>query len=141
MNAGTGVTAYVIYTYTGVGVPKQDATAPALTAATRFLLSFDNTAGLVTTMALVNPNPVALTISANFRTSDGVVSQGSIQNIPANGHMALPTQFSGTGGQNGLAEFYSTSGSFSMIALRAHSPDLFRSPRFRFPRRAGRPLS
>ena len=124
MNAGTGVTAYVIYTYTGVGVPKQDATAPALTAATRFLLSFDNTAGLVTTMALVNPNPVALTISANFRTSDGVVSQGSIQNIPANGHMAfvMPTQFSGTGGQNGLAEFYSTSGSFSMIALRAHSP-------------------
>ena len=125
MNAGTGVVAYVIYTYTaGGGIPKQDSTAPALTAATRFLLSFDNTAGLVTTMAFVNPNPVALTISANFRTSSGAVSQGSIQNIPANGHMAfvMPTQFTGTSGQDGLAEFYSTSGSFSMIALRAHSP-------------------
>jgi hypothetical protein len=121
--AGTGVTAYVIYTYSAPGAPKQDANAPALTAATRFLVPFDNTTGLVTTIAIVNPNPIALTISASFNTSGGAVA-GSPLNIPANGHLAfvMPTQFAGTAGKDGLAEFYSSTLSFSMIALRAHSP-------------------
>jgi hypothetical protein len=70
LTAGPGVVAYVIYTYTAPGNPKQDATAPAAATASRILAPFDNTTGLVTTMAVVNPNPIPLSILANFQSTE-----------------------------------------------------------------------
>jgi hypothetical protein len=118
--ATSGVVAYVIYTNTANG-RASDATAPAVSPTGRILVPFDNTGGLVTAIAVVNPNTTAETISVNFRTSQGV-SQGSLPSLPANGQLAfvMPTQFPGTADQAGLAEFYVSSGTLSIIALRAN---------------------
>jgi hypothetical protein len=135
--ASPGVVAYVIYTFSTNG-RDQDATAPAVSSASRILLPFDNTvpAGntkpLVTALAVVNPNAEPLTIAANFRVSGGSVVQGTPLELPSNGQLAilLPTQFTGTAGQRGLAEFYSMSPSgatFSIIALRANPTGGFTS--------------
>jgi len=123
------VVAYVIYTFTSNG-RSQDATAPALSTATRILVPFDNTTpagsakGLTTALAVVNPNPISLTISVNLKTSGpgGSATQGTALNLPANGQMAfvMPSQFPATAGLSGLAEFYSNSLGFSIIALRGN---------------------
>jgi hypothetical protein len=125
--AGSGVVAYVIYTFT-TGGRAQDATAPAVSASTRILVPFDNTNQLVTALAVVNPNAGSLSISVNFNTSSGV-STAALPTIPAQGQMAflMPSQFSGTTGKSGLAEFYATSGSFAIIALRANPTGGFTS--------------
>lgn len=126
MSAPSGIQAYVIYTQTNSG-RASDATAQAVTPATRILMPFDNTSGLVTAMAIVNPNAAAEDISVNFRTSGGVTS-GSLGSVPAMGQMAftIPQQFADLNGQAGLAEFYST-GSFTIIALRANPSGGFTS--------------
>jgi len=90
-------------------------------------MPFDNTSGLVTAMAVVNPNAAAETISVNFRTSAGVTT-GSLGSVPAMGQLAfvLPSQFTDLSDEAGLAEFYST-GTFSIIALRANPSGGFTS--------------
>jgi hypothetical protein len=128
LSAPAGVEAYVIYTYRTSG-RAQDATAPAIAPTSRVLVPFDNTSNLATALAVVNPNPTGETISVTFKTSDGSVTQSSLPNLPANGQMAfvMPTQFPGTSGQSGLAEFYTTSGTLSIIALRANPTGAFTS--------------
>jgi hypothetical protein len=136
--ASPGVVAYVIYTQ-NVGGHDQDATAPAVSSASRIMVPFDNTmpAGaaksLVTALAVVNPNPFPLTISANFQL-DGQATgiQGTPISLPAEGQIAfvMPSQFCETKLQSGLAEFYSTKPSganFSIIALRANPTGGFTS--------------
>jgi hypothetical protein len=121
-----GVEAYIIYTYSPTGKPSSDATAPAVSAGTRALVPFDNTASntasLGTEIAVVNPNPTSEMISVTFRTSANVITEGTPISLPANGQMAfvLPTQFTSTAGAAGLAEFYS-SGTFTIIALRSNT--------------------
>ncbi len=126
--APAGVEAYVIYTYRTSG-HAQDATAPAAAATSRVLVPFDNTSNLLTALAVVNPNPTSETISVTFRTSDGSVTQSSLPNLPANGQMAfvMPSQFPTTSGKSGLAEFYTTTGTLSIIALRANPTGAFTS--------------
>jgi hypothetical protein len=129
LSASAGVQAYVIYTYTAGG-RDQDATAPAVSSASRILVPFDNTNGLVTAIALVNPNQQSATVSSNFKLSGaGTVIQGTQVLLPSNGQVAflLKDQFAGTKGVSGLAEFYSTDGSFSIIALRANPTGGFTS--------------
>jgi hypothetical protein len=124
--ASSGLTAYVIYTYSSGG-HDQDSTAPAVSSATRVLVPFDNTipAGslksLSTALAVVNPSPIPLTISVNLEIA-GTGSTATALTLPANGQMAfvMASQFPTTAGQSGLAEFYTTSGSFSIIALRGN---------------------
>jgi hypothetical protein len=123
---GSGLTAYVIYTYSANG-HDQDSTAPAVSSATRILVPFDNTIptgklkSLATAIAVVNPNPIPLTISVNLEIA-GTGSAGTALNLPPNGQMAfvMADQFTATAGKSGLAEFYSTTGSFSIIALRGN---------------------
>jgi hypothetical protein len=130
-----GVTAYVIYTQ-NVSGHDQDATAPAVSGASRILVPFDNTmpAGaaksLVTALAVVNPNTFPLKISVNLKLSgQGTGIQGTAISLPADGQVAfvMPTQFPATALQSGLAEFYSTGGTFSIIALRANPTGGFTS--------------
>ncbi len=124
---GQGVVGYVIYSHAPKGQAKQDATAPAVTPASRILAPFDNTNGLVTAFALVNPNPIPLSISVNIKTTGGTVTTDSVPNLSQQGHLAflMPNQFPETAGQAGLAEFYSSSGNFTIIALRANPTGAF----------------
>lgn len=124
LNAAAGVTGYAIFTSQG-----QDATAPAVSAASRILVPFDNTSDLVTALAVANPNAVAETIQVNIKTSDGATSTGALPEMPASGHRAfvLPDLFPETRGKRGLAEFYVAPGSFSIIALRFNPTSAFTS--------------
>jgi hypothetical protein len=133
VQATAGVEAYVIYTYTAGG-RDQDATAPAVSSAPRILVPFDNTNGLVTALAVVNPNPLPLTIAVNFKLSGaaGTLVPGNQIQLPSNGQVAflLPSQTPGTAKVSGLAEFYSMTPSganFSIIALRANPTGGFTS--------------
>jgi hypothetical protein len=124
---GQGVVGYVIYSHAPKGQARQDATAPAVTPASRILAPFDNTNGLVTAFAVVNPNPIPLSLSVNIKTTGGTVTTDPVPNLPQQGHVAflMPNQFPETAGQAGLAEFYSNSGNFTIIALRANPTGAF----------------
>jgi hypothetical protein len=118
-----GVEAYVIYTYTN-GANISSGTAQGVISASGYLVPFDNTGTIGTELAVVNPTGTSETVLVNYRTSSGTVSSGSF-NLPANGQMAfsldsLPA-LSGTAGQSGLAEFYVTSGTLAIIALRSNT--------------------
>jgi hypothetical protein len=121
LDAATGVTGYAIFTQRVPGQPAQDGTAPAVSAASRILVPFDNTSGLVSAFAVANPTNAAVTVQVNIRTSDSTLS-GSLPALPAKGQTTflLKDVFGGTANKSGLAEFYVTSGSISVIALRAN---------------------
>ncbi|MDP9053551.1 MAG: hypothetical protein M3N93_04510 [Acidobacteriota bacterium] len=114
-----GVVAYAIFTKRPAGLPAQVGTSPAIAAASRILVPFDNTLNNVASMALVNASSASETITVNLRTTNGTVTQPTPLTIPAQGHIAFtfPTQFPATAGQSGLAEFYTASGTFSVLAL------------------------
>ena len=121
LDAAAGVTGYAIFTQRVPGLPAQDGTAPAVSASSRILVPFDNTSGFVSAFAVANPTGGAETVHVNVRTSDGTLS-GTLPTLPAKGQTTflLASIFSGTAGKSGLAEFYVTSGSISIIALRAN---------------------
>jgi hypothetical protein len=120
--ADSRVTGYAIFTSQSAGGRAQDSTAPAVSASSRILVPFDNSSGLITALALVNPSPSAETVSVNFRTSDGATSTATAPNLPSQGQITflMPQQFPDTAGKSGLAEFYVSSGTISIIALRAN---------------------
>ncbi len=129
--ATAGVEGYAIYTQTTGTVPNvrsQDATAAAVLGSPRILMPFDNTGGLTSALAIVNPNSGQVTISVNLRTSDGNVTKKTFS-LPGEGQMAfvLIDQFPETTSLNGLAEFYTSTGSIAMIALRANATGAFTS--------------
>jgi hypothetical protein len=126
VNADTGIVAYAIFTLRVPGRQDQDGTVIASSSATRVLVPFDNSAALVTSIGVVNPLGTSQSISVNFRTANGTVSQSSLPSVPPNGHMAfsLPQQFPAIAGQSGLAEFYSTGG-LSLLALRFNPTGAF----------------
>jgi len=121
--APPGVAAYAIYTYEGSsGTLQNDGTSVATSAATRVLVPFDNTSGLVTSLAVVNPTGSAEPVSVNIQTDTGVISQASIPSLAANGQIAFLTaqQFPATANARGLLEFYVSSGSIAAVSLRAN---------------------
>ena len=129
LQASAGVVCYAIYTYRTAGHQDQDATASGVASASRILVPYDNTNGLVTAIAVVNPTAASETISVSFQSQTGAILTGSLPAMPPNGHSAfvLPTQFPGTAGDHGLAEFSTASGSLSIIALRANPTLAFTS--------------
>ncbi|HLK47313.1 MAG TPA: hypothetical protein VKT49_04210 [Bryobacteraceae bacterium] len=129
LQASSGVVCYAIYTYRTAGHQDQDATAPGVASAGRILVPYDNTNGLVTAIAIVNPTAASETISVSFQSESGAILTGSLPTLPPNGHSAfvLPTQFPRTAGDHGLAEFSSATGSLSIIALRANPTLAFTS--------------
>ncbi len=127
LDGDLAVAGYAIFTSAAPGNPAQDATAPAGAGTTRILVPFDNTSGFIAAIAVANPNALPEPISVNIRTSDGSTSTGALPSLPAEGQTTflMPTQFPGTAGKSGLAEFFVTSGSFSIIALRANPSGAF----------------
>ncbi|HEY7388694.1 MAG TPA: hypothetical protein VH640_09300 [Bryobacteraceae bacterium] len=126
LTAPSGVVAYAIFTQRVTGRQDQDGTAPAVAGASGVLVPFDNSSGAVTAIAIANPTNSSETIQVGFRAANGTVTQSSIS-IPAQGHtsFSLPSQFPTVAGQSGLAEFYDSGGSFSLIALRFNVTDSF----------------
>ena len=118
VNVDAGLAVHVIFTYRKGPGDAQEGTAIASAGVTRILVPFDNSAGLITSVGLVNNTASSESISVNFKTGGGTISQASLNNIPPNGHLAftMPQQFPSIAGQSGLAEFYTTSGTFSLLA-------------------------
>jgi len=116
------VTGYAIFTSRSAEGLAQDSTAPAVSASSRILVPFDNSSGLITAVALVNSSASAETVSVNLRTLDGATSTATAPNLPLHGQITflMPQQFPDTAGKSGLAEFYVSSGTISIIALRAN---------------------
>lgn len=122
------VQAYIIYTYTS-GNSSSSATAQAVTASSASLVPFDNTANDTgtngTEFAIMNPNQQQETISVNFSigSSGGPGIAGTPITVLGNQQKAIvmATEFPSSAGQSGLAEFYSTDGSFAIIALRSNT--------------------
>jgi hypothetical protein len=120
LDADAGVVAYVIFTNRVPGHQDQDATAPAVAATNRILVPYDDASGFVTAIAVVNPTATAQTIAVGFRTVEGGIALDSLPSVPPQGHMTfvLSQQFPVIAGHRGLAEFYSATGTLSMISLR-----------------------
>jgi hypothetical protein len=127
IEASTSVVAYAIFTLDVPGRQNQDGTATAAASASRFLVPFDNTNGFITSVALANPTLASETITVGFQPTSGASSQLTAITLPANGHMSftLPAQFSTTTGKSGLLEFYSSTGSISILALRFNPTGAF----------------
>jgi hypothetical protein len=140
VDGGSGVVGYAIFTSKNGNSPAQDATAPAVLAASRILVPFDNTTGLLSAIAVVNPGASPILIQANIRTTDGLTISGTLPLLPAKGQstFVMPTQFAGTAGKRGLAEFFVQTGSFSMISLRFNPDSAFTSSPVYF--QSGQPI-
>ena len=121
--ADAGVQVYAIFTKRPAGFPAQVGTSEAIASVSRILVPFDNTNGNTAAMALANSSAAAETINVNIRTTGGSVTQVVLPSIPAQGHAAFtfPQQFPGSAGQSGLAEFYTSSGTFAILALSFNS--------------------
>ena len=114
------VVAYAIFTQRVPNRTDQDGTANAAASATRVLVPFDNTKNFVTSVAVANPTGAAESISVGIQLDAGGSSIAAPLSLPAQGHKAftVPQQFTSTAGQSGLLEFYTATGSISVLALR-----------------------
>jgi hypothetical protein len=130
------VVAYAIFTQRIPGRTDQDGTASAAVVGSRIMVPYDNTAtrsaSFATSIAIANPTPSAETISVATRNSsvNGAATPNQQLSImlPPQGHIYFdfPTQFGqSVAGQSGLAEFYVSGGSISILALRFHSSGAF----------------
>ena len=125
------VVAYAIFTQRVAGRSDQDGTAPAAAAGSRILVPFNNTNGSVTSIAIANPGSTNESIFVGIRTPFSTTQPAAITLYPQ-GHTSFdfPTMFPVTATQSGLAEFYSTSGSFSILALTFNSGAFTTAPTY-----------
>jgi hypothetical protein len=115
------VTGFAIMRSTPPNDKPSEATVPLQTSfPSSMTLPYDNTAGYVMGMALVNLATGSANITATIRDEDG--TQLGVQQIfiPGNGHtsFALPDRLSLTTGKRGIIQFQSTSGGISGLGLR-----------------------
>jgi hypothetical protein len=107
------VSGFAIFRQRGQDGRDAEGTAPVESSRTSSLiLPFDNTAGFVTGVALVNLATEAVILSATIRDDTGAQSDLQAVALPAMGHtsFAVPERFSVTGGKRGTIEFRNTAG-------------------------------
>jgi hypothetical protein len=99
-----------------------------------FMLPFDNTAGYVTSIAIVNNSSTqqAAGMTATVLDENGVTLAENllISNLPPNGHTAfsLPVEFSATAGKRGVIQIQSTwSSGITALGLRFSPTSSFTS--------------
>ncbi|HUI77646.1 MAG TPA: hypothetical protein VLY24_07005 [Bryobacteraceae bacterium] len=114
------ISCYAIFTQRVSGRPDQNGTAEGVSSYSHLLVPFDNTGGLVTSLAVANSSLSSAAIYVTFQSTDGAVSHLPPISIPALGQMtfALPQQFPSTSAKGGLLEFYAPTGAISASALR-----------------------
>ena len=129
----SSVSAYAIFAQRITGRPNQDAAAPASPPSSRVIAPYDNTNGIVTSIAIANAASTSASISVGLQNSDdfGPLSPAPAAiTLPPLGHMSftMPQQFSTTTNQSGTAEFTTTGGSIAAIALRFDPTGSIASP-------------
>jgi hypothetical protein len=116
----------------------QEASVAGITSTSRFLLPFDNTGEMVTSMALVNTNDtrVAL-VRVLFRDEAGNLLGTDTIILPPRGHEALatPMRFPLIRGRRGVAEFSTDAPDITALGLRFSPSGAFTS----FPIQPGLP--
>ena len=119
VQADPGVTAYAVFTELVPGRQNQQGTSTAMTSSPRILIPFNDTNGLVTSIAIANSDSSTATIYVLIQTDAGVITTPAPLILPAQGHAAftVPQQFPGTAGARGLIELYPLTGNFSALAL------------------------
>ena len=127
LNADPSIIGYVVFTIRVAGRQDQEGTAPAVAASNRILMPYADANGFVSGIAVVNISGQPESISVGFRTTTGGVALGTLPTVPPGGHMsfALAQQFPVIAGHDGLAEFFSSTGAFSLIALRFNPTSSF----------------
>ena len=118
-----GVSAYGVFRQSLQGKPDQEAVVlPSAASTTTSTLLFDDTNSLVTSVAIANPNPVAVTVNITVTKFDGSpIGTASLTLLPLNHTaQALNTLVSGTTGNRGTAVFSVNSGNLTVIGLRTH---------------------
>ncbi len=127
MDADAAVMGYVVFTNRVPGHQDDEGTAPAVAASNRILVPYDDSNGFVTAIAIVNPTAADQTVSVGFRTVDGLVAVSALPTVKALAHTAfvLSQTFPVIAGHRGLAEFYSATGTISMIAFRFNPTQSF----------------
>lgn len=112
------VTGFVIFRYLPNGqeavVPLEDRTANA------YVLAFDNTAGIVTGVAVSNASGQRLTIPVAIRNESGAVVGNSSITLPPNGHLSflLGDRFPIAKNMRGTVEFGATGGKIGVVGIR-----------------------
>jgi hypothetical protein len=107
------VSGYAIFRQRSQDGRDAEGTAPVESSRTSSLiLPFDNTAGFVTGVALVNLTTEAVILNATIRDDSGAQSGLQAVALPAMGHtsFAVPDRFSITANRRGTIEFRNTAG-------------------------------
>ncbi len=111
-----------------IGDHDQEAVVPLeIRSATAYVLWFDNSHGLVTSMALANLTEAAVTVSVTSRDQTGAILGTDTVGLPPKGHLAFATgqQFPLATGRQGTLEFGTPgNGQVSVLGLR-FSPGAF----------------
>jgi hypothetical protein len=112
------VTGFVILRYTPNGqeavVPMENRTANA------YVLAFDNTGGIVTSVAVSNASPQSVTVPVTVRNEAGDTVGTSTIVLPANGHLAflLGDRYPFVRNLRGTVEFGATTGKIGVAGIR-----------------------
>jgi hypothetical protein len=117
-----GVQAYGVFRYSAPGMADQEAVAPLSNASSnQVTLTFDDTA-YTTAIAIVNPSPVAGTVSITAVDNTGATIGSGMLNLPANSKTEAAlrniTGLAGVAGTRGVATFSITAGNVAVLGLR-----------------------
>jgi hypothetical protein len=120
------VTAFVIFRYNPSG---QEAAVPLqVQNATSYTLSFDNTGGLATGVALANISDQAASIPVTLRDDTGATVTNEAVQLPARGHVSFVAtgRFAPSADKRGTIEFQTPAGGqISALALRFNAAGAF----------------
>ena len=121
----SGVVAYGVFRKTAPGSPDQEVVVPLSTASsTTSTLSFDDT-NVVTAVAIVNPSPVATTVTITARdTAGNVLGTATVAlgpNAKTESVLRDLTGLAGIAGLRGSATFTVATGNLAVLGLRFNS--------------------
>jgi len=117
-----GVKAYGIFRQSVSGVPDQEAVAPLASAQSTVVnLTYDETS-YITGVAIVNPSPVANTVTITVLDDTGATVGSTTVNLPANGKMEAALRnypaLKSIVGKRGTAIFTAGAGNVAVLGLR-----------------------
>jgi hypothetical protein len=105
------------------GSPDSEAAVPfaASSSARPIVIPLENTSGFVTSVALVNPNPIAAAnVMVTLRDENGVALENSSVNLDPRGQtaFAVPGRFPASANRRGTVEFFDPNNEIIALGLR-----------------------